>query len=319
MEEPNGRQASETPSSSSFDFYNTQQPAEPAKEQPATVPGLPEQVSLPVDISANGRDEPADADDDNDSSSEMDLSASSRSATPEPEENALHAGVKRKLSDIADANEEQEDATDESTKKPKLSASPKAAAGPGPSIAERLPCELWQQIFLYLSPAMLCRLLRVSKTSNAYLTRIKAQPMPKKEQPRVRVLDSESIWVNARKIYFPNMPRPLARFNEVQMLQLLGGKSCQFCARLPVPSSATTPFNAGPGADGLRVVWPFGIRSCGLCLERNTVKVSSVSHNHPHMPLILARMSRSLCRPPLLYALACLTLSARLIYTSSPR
>ena len=53
-------------------------------------------------------------------------------------------------------------------------------------------------------------------------------------------------------------------------------------------SPATTPFNAGPGPDGLRVVWPFGIRACGRCIESNTLKVGQTDSRLSFtLPLII--------------------------------
>lgn len=268
MEDTNGRPASEAPSSSS-DFYETiapgDQPSQAVPEEQAPF----EQKEITI---ALGSHENTDADD---SSSEMDVSASSRSASPEPpQEPAPHTGNKRKFSDAADAVNGLPQAVEDPPKKVKLSTGPPPPIQQPVPRPKALPAELWQNIFLYLPPAILCRLLRVSKSFNAHLTSTKAPPAAKKDQAKIRILDSESIWTQARKTWFPNLPRPLSRCTELEMLQLVGGKTCQFCHRLPTPSPATSPFNAGPGSDGLRVIWPFGIRACGRCLEVNTFKVS---------------------------------------------
>lgn len=282
MEDANGRAGSEAPSSASSDFYGFDAPTEPPTEQP---PNGPAAVELPVahgNVPANGEDN-AQHEDDGDSSSEMDVSVSSRSASPEPQPdqaNVKHtAGPKRKLSDAEDNLDAPEMVMeDTTTKKRKLSTPPQPEVTSERSPAEKLPAELWQQVFLRLSPVMLSRCLRVSKAFNTLLTKTKAQPVAKKDQKKVRLLDSDAIWAEARKVYFPNMPRPLMRCNELEMLQLVGGQSCQFCRRPPKPVPATHPFNAGPGPDGLRVVWPFGIRTCGQCWEHNTLKVSRALH-----------------------------------------
>ncbi|KXL46642.1 hypothetical protein M433DRAFT_65402, partial [Acidomyces richmondensis BFW] len=212
----------------------------------------------------------------------MDVAASSRSASPLPQlgahderqqtDSPSHVGCKRKLDDTVNSPEyTSHQALHDSHKRLRVSMSPTATAGG----AFRLPPELWQQVFLRLSPAMLCRCLRVSKAFHAYLTQMKAAPVAKKDIKKVRqvrLLDSETIWAEARKLYFQNMPRPLMRFSELEMLQLIGGSTCQFCHRLPAPVPATTPFNAGPGPDGVRVVWPFGIRTCGRCWEQLSIK-----------------------------------------------
>ena len=267
----NGRAGSEAPSSSSSDFYATDAPKEQVEDAPASA----EQPLVNESPHTDGVDAAEDVEGE-DSSSEMDVSVSSRSSSPELDQDvASHAGTKRKLSDADDNLDALEQALEDSTKKRKLSESPQSAAGKKKSPAERWSAEFWQQVFLRLSPAMLSRCLRVCKSFNVYLTQTKEQPVAKKDQRKVRLWDSNSIWAEARKNFFPNMPRPVMRCNEMGMLQLIGGKTCQFCNRPPRPVPATSPFNAGPGPDGLRVVWPFGIRTCGQCWEHNTLKVSS--------------------------------------------
>lgn len=221
---------------------------------------------------ANG----TDIGDNGTSSSEMDVSASSRSSSPESRVEGLPpAGAKRKFVDAAETVKEPSNGMQgNATKKSRLSLTPSPVIQTV-SPAERLPTELWQHIFLRLSPATLSRCLRVSKTFQTYLTQTKARPVAKKDQKKVRILDSSVIWTEARKNHFMNMPRPLSDHTEWSMLQLIGGTTCQFCRRPPVPAPATSPFNSGPGPDGVRIVWPFGVRTCGQCWERNTLKVSS--------------------------------------------
>ena len=274
MDYINGRESSEAPSSSSSDFYNTDAaPVAPPNESTST--------ALPPDMDETRltalSDEEHGATDDEDTSSEMDVSAPSRSPTPEASAStAPSIGIKRKPSDAFDGPEEAVTIPTSglSAKKVKTSVTPAQANSGDTQRTATLPVEIWQQIFLYLPPAMLCRCLRVGKSFNSYLTTTKALLAPKKGPTKVRLLDSEAIWAHARKTFFPNLPRPLSRCSELQMLQLVGGRKCQFCMRTPEPSPATTPFNCGPGHDGLRVIWPFGIRACGRCIENNTLKVS---------------------------------------------
>lgn len=265
---------------------------QPARNDPPVTTGMPAVQSAPA---SNG--EAADHDD-HDDSSEMDMSESSRSSSLEPDQeqavdqdNTSHMGTKRKLSDTHDTLDALEQAlTEDLTKKRKISTPPQdnvqavavdtAVADQAKSPAERWPAEIWQQVFLRLSPAMLSRCLRVSRSFNTILTQAKAQLVnssAKKskdpEKDKVKLMDSDAIWAEARKNYFPNMPRPLMRCNELSMLQLIGCKNCQFCGRVPAPVPATSPFNAGPGPTGVRMVWPFGLRTCGQCWEQNTIKV----------------------------------------------
>ncbi|RMZ04872.1 hypothetical protein D0860_06188 [Hortaea werneckii] len=282
-----------------------QEEKEQHQQQKNSSPSLPDPLG-----------EPADEDDTQDSSSDMDVSESSRSSSPESDQERVQeqerdqhqvqtqaqaqaqvrsqdsnhvtptlTGTKRKLSDAAEDDnlDALEQALHEDPSKKRRHSpsrpSPVAAATDTPALVASLPPELWQHIFLRLSPAMLSRCLRVCRAFNTYLTKIKAQPTlstakkPKDpEKDKVKTVDSDSIWAEARKVYFPNMPRPLMRCNELTMLQLIGGKTCQFCGKTPAPLPATGPFSAGPGPHGLRVVWPFGIRTCGQCFDQHTLK-----------------------------------------------
>ncbi|KAI6835137.1 hypothetical protein KC340_g5643 [Hortaea werneckii] len=268
--------------------------------------------SLPDPLGPSG--EPVEEDDTQDSSSDMDVSESSRSSSPESDQeqsqeqeqpqdqhqlqaqSQIHAqdlnhvttkltGTKRKLSDAAE--DDNLDALEQAlhedpSKKRRHSPSQSSPVPPNTdnsALVASLPPELWQHIFLRLSPAMLSRCLRVCRAFNTYLTKTKAQPTlstakkPKDpEKDKVKTVDSDSIWAEARKLYFPNMPRPLMRCSELTMIQLIGGKTCQFCGKTPAPLPATGPFSAGPGPHGLRVVWPFGIRTCGQCFDQHTLK-----------------------------------------------
>lgn len=222
--------------------------------------------------------------DDDEASSGMDLSEPSRLLTPTSSTTTAaqatvapnHAGSKRKLSDadgIADGV--ATDLADEQTKKRKLSADNKFSrtsvvpSNKDISVAEAL-CQspaILQLIFSHLPPAMLCRCLRVCKQFNHLLTGARAPHGRQKDKSAARIVDSEAIWIQSRKTYFPQLPRPLRNRTELQMLQLVGGQACQFCRRPPVPLSAPSIFNNGPGTKGVRVLFPFGVRTCGSCIE----------------------------------------------------
>lgn len=271
MSDMNGRQDSEAPSSSNgSDFYNID--AHDAGQSVA--PGTTTIVSKEDEIPTRPSHDPDDADDE-DSSSEMDFSASSRASSTEPGDVALpHAGIKRKLTDGPEDSSTL--AATIAVKKRKLPTPPPPEPRKESPGFAGLPGELWQQVLLHLPPAMLCRCLRVCRTFHTYLTDTKADSAAKKDQAKVRVLDSEAIWIHARKLFFPNLPRPLERCSELEMLQLVGGRSCQICFKPPVPSPCTTPFNCGPGHVGQRVFWPFGVRACGNCITGITLRVSTV-------------------------------------------
>ena len=285
MEGVNGRAGSEAPSSSSSDFYATDSPSKQPNGHPDAEPAI--DLTAQSDTLGGTMDGATDDQEDN-SSVEMDLS-DSRSPSPAPPPNgdrpsmpssepaALRQTPKRKLSEEDAGFHDTTQSVAEGAKRPKLSAEFSEEVSWNAVTALDLPVAIWQQVFLYLSPANLARCTRVCRTLRSHLTETKATTATNKADAKdfskVRVFDSEAIWAHSRKLLHPNMPRPLARLTELQMLQLIGNKDCQFCGRPPVPLHPTTPFNCGPGAEGVRVFWPFGIRSCGRCIEENTLKV----------------------------------------------
>lgn len=281
MDAANGhdwRDGSEAPSDSS-DFYST----DPA------LPAIPGPVDATTTGSAPGTDtqmpdgaEGDGARDDVDSASDMDCSEPSQPTSPlSATANALPAisdaiaiaivaeqaiattgtslaGAKRKLSDAeGDTDGASTDATDEQTKKRRVDSAQ----------TPRLPTDIWQRVFMLLPPAVLCRCLRVCKDFNHMLTATKAPQGQQKDKSTARIVDSEAIWTHSRKIFFPQLPRPLRQHTELEMLKLVGGQNCQFCGKAPVASPATSVFNCGPGTDGVRVIFPFGVRTCGPCIE----------------------------------------------------
>lgn len=267
MQHSNGRQPSEAPSSSSSDLYAAHT-AEPTNTLPpatngATIPQKPTQAQpLPV------------FEDDGDCSSEMDVSDSSSStASTDLNSGPSHAGAKRKLSDVDNKDDIGPSVAHDMVKKPRISH-PVAKPGPSLLMTAGWPPELWQQVFTHLSPAMLSRCLRVCRSFKFCLTQLKATAVPRKRNaPLARVLDSEGLWTQARKHAYSTMPRPLLGFSELRMLQLIGGASCQSCGKAPVRSPVTNVFNAGPGENSVRVIWPFRVRLCGNCFINESLTV----------------------------------------------
>lgn len=142
-----------------------------------------------------------------------------------------------------------------------------------------LPAELWQYIFCFVPPVSLGRLLRVNHAFNAYLTLDKAnesQPAPSPPSV-VKPMSAQSVWVASRKRFCPGLPKPLRGLQELDMWRLLRGRNCQVCGEnrvLGFNSNSDSPWDSGPGDKGVRVIWPFGIRCCGRCLQTSSEKVS---------------------------------------------
>lgn len=143
-------------------------------------------------------------------------------------------------------------------------------SSPAPSIALG-PCAglapaVWQHIFLFCPLSTLGRLLQVNRSFHSYLTNVRNVPHAKPDSGFLRLLKSESIWASARNLHPTKPPKPLPGFSEMQMWQLFGPNKCQFCEKEDCPVSGEKIWQKGPGTTGVRIVWPFGIRSCGACL-----------------------------------------------------
>ena len=144
-----------------------------------------------------------------------------------------------------------------------------------PGDRSRLPGEIWQYIFTFLAPPTLTRLLAVNHKFKDLLSEGKSDDASS-IGGYLKFLDSDFIWTASRRLFFPNMPRPLASRNELEMWRLVSGRTCQFC-RKESPEPGYVPnqlWNGGPGTDGVRIIWPFGVRSCGKCLTTRMKKVS---------------------------------------------
>ena len=154
----------------------------------------------------------------------------------------------------------------------------------GPDIAAQLfskssalPAVLWQHILCYVPPVFLGRLLRVNHAFNTYLTPGKAR-----EDTRVlpnsiiQPLKAEDIWMASRRRFAPGLPRPIHGLLDLHMWRLLRGQNCQLCgqSRDAIPmANVDNPWEPGPGDTGVRIIWPFGVRCCGSCLQSESRKV----------------------------------------------
>lgn len=142
-----------------------------------------------------------------------------------------------------------------------------------------LPAELWHHVFRFVPPVFLGRLLRVNRAFHSYLTSTSTEPITAESSIHsgVQPLDAESIWTASRKRFAPGLPKPLRESKELDMWRLLRGRACQLCGQARDPgavSGIANPWESGPGERGVRIIWSFGIRSCGPCLESCSEKVS---------------------------------------------
>lgn len=189
--------------------------------------------------------------------------------------------VKRKLDSVQD-----EPST--APKRQRVNANPEQYFSTAIPRTAGLPAEIWQYIFLYLTPDNLSCCLRVNKPFYTYLTSTTAAMsirLPPKRSG-LKLMDGESIWASARKVFAPNLPRPLAGFSEMQMFQLLGGKACQICGQPPSGQvNARTPYDAGPGTVGVRIIWSFSARMCGKCFDTTSLKVKRLEHYRRWPPI----------------------------------
>ncbi|KAF6220170.1 hypothetical protein HO133_003301 [Letharia lupina] len=144
-----------------------------------------------------------------------------------------------------------------------------------------LPAVHWQHIFCYVPPVFLGRMLSVNHAFNTILT-----PGQSEEDPTplpnsiIQPLKAEAIWALSRRRFCPGVPRPIHGLMELEMWKLLKGNGCQICEKVKVDTSVANPqdpWESGPGDTGVRVIWPFGLRCCGPCLQDNTQKELDLS------------------------------------------
>ncbi|KAH8177512.1 f-box domain containing protein [Sarocladium implicatum] len=169
---------------------------------------------------------------------------------------------------------------------------------------ERLPAEIWQHVFTFLSPRDLCSLLAVNRLCYGLLH---PSPHPglqtssavsSSPSPIVALLEPDHIWQTSRRLFHPYMPAPLKGKTELDMWRIACGRACQFCGSEGATASGhqvgghTDTWHRGPGAKGVSPVFPFAVVSCGPCLVERSVKeleliLSSVpSALHPALPAV---------------------------------
>jgi hypothetical protein len=176
-------------------------------------------------------------------------------------------------SDMAVTKRKAEDTSSAHDKKRKL-ASPSPLISSDLRWCARLPPAVWQHIFLFCSLADLGRLMQVNRPFLSYLTDVHNVSVSKPDSACLRLLKSESVWASARNALSPRPPRPFPGFTELQMWQLVWSAHCQFCHRSNMFAPGDKIWQQGPGATGVRTIWPFAIRACGPCLMQQCQTVS---------------------------------------------
>ena len=137
---------------------------------------------------------------------------------------------------------------------------------------------IWQRIFSYVPPVFLGRLLRVTRKFYFLLSRASDEDFKPEFMPYTGqyLMPGHYIWTASRQRFAPGLPKPLIGQDELDMWRLLRGNDCQRCGHRKILMTIGNDSNAwhsGPGGNGVRVIWPFGIRSCGSCLIDQCEKV----------------------------------------------
>lgn len=179
----------------------------------------------------------------------------------------------------------------------------------------RLPIEIWQHVFTYLTPRQLGNLLSVNRLFHTLLhpsPRLKSfsAPIPP-SKAGLPFLEAEAIWQISRRAFHQSLPAPLMGKSELEMWRLLLARSCQICGNTEATTANATeivefdPWHRGPGAKGVSPVFPFGTVTCGPCLVKKGVKVCTVyitlpkeaslmRYAHQEMDLILSSVPAAL-------------------------
>ncbi|KAI1941839.1 hypothetical protein LOZ58_002559 [Ophidiomyces ophidiicola] len=132
-----------------------------------------------------------------------------------------------------------------------------------------LPGEMWQHVFTFLPPISLGRLLKVNTIFKDLLT---DAPVKRSTRGLLKFIHPNHIWSSSRKTFHPGMPRPLSSLSELDMWRLVCGTGCQFCKKSSFSSFDGSIWEGGPGPNGTRIIWPFAVRACSECLQKNCEK-----------------------------------------------
>ena len=151
-------------------------------------------------------------------------------------------------------------------------------------LVHKLPLQLWQAIFKFCPLPTLFRISRV----NHDFRRCLLETQEHHNDGNTSAIDyhpvygflptikPNEIWSSSWQLHLPPLPDPIPGLNERQMLTILINEFCQFCGKnSSVQQGDMDDWNQGPGDSGARIIWPFGIRSCGLCLRDRVQNVAN--------------------------------------------
>ncbi|KAF8426250.1 hypothetical protein EV426DRAFT_20841 [Tirmania nivea] len=110
------------------------------------------------------------------------------------------------------------------------------------SKALTLPENVWASIFSGLPPQKLAQLRRTCRAFQNYLL-------------------NQSIWRASRKQWMPEMPKPVFKLKEWEMLALARGDGCMIC---------------GHKTYTIAIYWAFRVRCCTQCFNQNMSKESAL-------------------------------------------
>lgn len=179
--------------------------------------------------------------------------------------------------DVVDTKRKADEPALPQQKKRRLDSASSAVSALKPCAG--LPPAIWQHVFLRCSLFDLGRLLQVNRSFHSYLTDVYHVSASDPDPGSLRLLKSESVWAAARNALPVKSPKPLPGFSELQMWQLIWSRRCQFCQKPDLGTTGENIWQKGPGNNGVRTIWPFGVRACGECLVARCQTVSI-----PHAP-----------------------------------
>lgn len=200
---------------------------------------------------------------------------------------ATEGSKKRKYSDAAETLGEQlqngllQDHENRKRSKPEQTVGiPGLSVAQAPKVTPLLPPELWQHIFTFCAPKALAHLLSVSRSFNSYLDPATShQSFDHISASSCQRLSPDAIWRASRRLLdLPHMPHPLSGKSELDMWKLACNPSCQFCGkkRQGPYLFPTDQWHPGPGENGVVPIWSFGVRTCGSCFHKHSVKVGNI-------------------------------------------